>query len=74
MATSNGTNGAYHEKYSIYYEKFKALGLPRTQQAWPDWAQEVSQVFAQDTAQRDIEQVSPHAEVGLLKTAGLLKV
>ncbi|KAK4631662.1 Dibenzothiophene desulfurization enzyme C [Fulvia fulva] len=60
--------------YNQHHERFEQEGLPKSQQAWIQRAKEVSDILAEDAAQRDIDNKSPRAEVSLLKSAGLLKV
>lgn len=58
--------------YAEYQAKWFAL--PDTADAWLARAREVAEVLAQNAAQRDQENKSPHAEVALLKYSGLLKL
>jgi alkylation response protein AidB-like acyl-CoA dehydrogenase len=60
--------------YDVQHQKFVSDGLPADEQAWLDRAAQVSKILAEDAAQRDIDNLSPTAQVALLKTAGLLKV
>jgi hypothetical protein len=60
--------------YDVHHQKFIGEGLPSTAEAWLERANQVSAILAQDAAARDIENLSPRAEVSLLKSAGLLKV
>mgnify|MGYP001297775758 CR=1 FL=1 len=60
--------------YDIHHQKFISDSLPSTASAWIERARQVSEIFAQDAAARDIENKSPRAEVSLLKSSGLLKV
>jgi alkylation response protein AidB-like acyl-CoA dehydrogenase len=60
--------------YDVHHQKFVSDGLPADEQAWLDRAAQVSEILAKDAAQRDIDNVSPRAQIALLKTAGLLKV
>lgn len=80
-SASNGSAGAGNgwtqvdaKPYDDHHKAFKSAGQPQTEEAWLARAAEVSQIFAKDAAQRDIDNVSPFAEVGLLKSSGLLKV
>jgi alkylation response protein AidB-like acyl-CoA dehydrogenase len=60
--------------YDVHHQRFTDEGLPSTAEAWLERAKQVSAILAQDAAARDIENLSPRAEVALLKSAGLLKV
>jgi alkylation response protein AidB-like acyl-CoA dehydrogenase len=60
--------------YETHYETFKSEGLPSTTSAWISRARQVAQILAVDAAARDIENLTPKAEVALLKSSGLLKV
>ncbi|KAL4996486.1 acyl-CoA dehydrogenase/oxidase [Aspergillus recurvatus] len=58
------------------YDSYKSRWstLPDTAETWVARAKEVSEVLAQDAAQRDQENKSPRAEIALLKHSGLLKL
>ncbi|KAL5334398.1 acyl-CoA dehydrogenase/oxidase [Aspergillus crustosus] len=58
--------------YASYEDKWSTL--PDTAESWLTRAREVSEVLAQDAAQRDQENKSPRAEIALLKHSGLLKL
>jgi alkylation response protein AidB-like acyl-CoA dehydrogenase len=60
--------------YDVHHQKFTSDGLPKSADSWVQRARDVSEIFAQDAATRDIDNKSPKAEVALLKSAGLLKV
>ncbi|KAF4631412.1 hypothetical protein G7Y89_g6723 [Cudoniella acicularis] len=60
--------------YDIHHQKFTTEGQPSTTDAWIERAKQVSEILAQDAAERDIENKSPRAEAQLLKSSGLLKV
>ena len=62
------------QKYEAYHRKFNTDGLPVDAQGWLERAKDVSNIFADDAAQRDISNTSPVLEVSLLKSSGLLKV
>ena len=61
-------------KYDVQHQKFTSDGIPQDAQGWLERAKDVSNIFANDAAQRDISNASPVAEVSLLKSSGLLKV
>ena len=69
---SNGTIDPH--TYDVHHQKFISDGLPTDEQAWLERALQVSEILAKDAAQRDLGNVSPQAQVALLKSAGLLKV
>lgn len=75
MTVSNG-NGVSKPvaDYQEYHTSFKLAGLPQTESEWLARAAEVARIFAVDAAQRDIDNVNPFKEIGLLKSAGLLRV
>lgn len=60
--------------YEAYHRAFADEGLPQTGRGWLARAAAVSGILAADAAARDISNLSPRAEVSLLKSAGLLKV
>ena len=60
--------------YDIYHAQFEKEGYPHDQAGWVGRARLVAEIFAQDAAQRDIDNKSPAAEISLLKSAGLLRV
>lgn len=87
MASPNGINGAngstahgnakqvpFREPavYSEYEKKWSKI--PNEDTAWLERAQEVADVLAIDATVRDQENISPRAEIALLKHAGLLKI
>lgn len=73
---SNAVNDAARtdNSYEQYHQAFEKAGLPQNEEEWVARAAEVARIFAKDAAQRDIDNASPFAEVGLLKSSGLLKV
>lgn len=73
---SNAVNGTARtdNSYDEYHQAFNKAGLPQNEADWVARAAEVAKIFAKDAAQRDIDNASPFAEVGLLKSSGLLKV
>lgn len=73
---ATGTNGTAIQSngHDVQRQKFESEGLPKDEAGWVDRARQVAEILAVDAAQRDIENRSPTAEVGLLKSAGLLKV
>lgn len=73
-AAPNGTSVPATNGYEAHQQAFKSEGLPQDQASWVARAAKVAQIFIKDAAQRDIEQVSPFAEVALLKASGLTKV
>ncbi|KAB8290899.1 hypothetical protein EYC80_008535 [Monilinia laxa] len=60
--------------YSEYHKKFQSAPLPQNEEEWLSRASVVSEIFSKDAAQRDIDNKSPHDEVLLLKSSGLLKL
>jgi hypothetical protein len=60
--------------YDIYHQKFNSDGNPTSTEGWLERARTVSQILGEDAPARDIANLSPKAEVSLLKSAGLLKV
>ncbi|KAH6671937.1 thermophilic desulfurizing enzyme family protein [Halenospora varia] len=60
--------------YEAHHQQFLADGQPTSTSAWIERARHVAGIFAQDAAARDIENLSPRAEIALLKSSGLLKV
>ena len=73
-STSTDAPNARVDIYKEHHEAFQAAGQSKTEQEWLARAAEVSRLFAIDASQRDIDNVSPVAEVGLLKSSGLLKI
>ena len=71
---SIGPVNTYPLVYDIHHQKFISDGIPTDEEGWLDRARQVSEILAQDAAQRDINNASPRAEISLLKSAGLLKV
>ncbi|RHZ55191.1 hypothetical protein CDV55_104149 [Aspergillus turcosus] len=53
--------------------KDKWAALPDSSDAWLARARKMAEVLAQDAPQRDQGNMSPRAEVALLKHSGLLK-
>jgi len=60
--------------YNTHHQQFNSDGIPSTTEGWIFRARAVAQIFSVDAAARDIENLSPKAEVALLKSSGLLKV
>lgn len=60
--------------YEAHHQQFLADGQPTSSSAWIERARQVAGIFAQDATARDIENLSPRAEIALLKSSGLLKV
>lgn len=60
--------------YEVHHQKFIGDGLPTSTSAWLERARAVSAILSVDAAARDIENLSPRAEIALLKSSGLLKV
>ncbi|RAL61401.1 hypothetical protein DID88_009534 [Monilinia fructigena] len=73
MAAPN-TSSSERGIYSEYHQKFQSAPLPQNEEEWLSRASEVSEIFSKDAAQRDIDNKSPHDEVLLLKSSGLLKL
>lgn len=73
-AASNGTSVPATNVYEAHQQAFKSEGLPHDQASWVARAAKVAEIFIKDAAQRDIEQVSPFAEVALLKASGLTQI
>ncbi|KAA8564785.1 hypothetical protein MFRU_008g03740 [Monilinia fructicola] len=73
MAASN-TSSSESGIYSEYHQKFQSAPLPQNEEEWLSRASEVSEIFSKDAAQRDIDNKSPHDQVLLLKSSGLLKL
>lgn len=69
-----GLSKSGSDPYAEHHQAFNSAGLPQTEQEWLARAAEVSRIFAKDAAQRDIDNISPFLEVGLLKSSGLLKI
>ena len=73
--TKAGYNGSTDpNSYSSSFTKFNRDRFPSSSEAWVKRAREVAEILALDAPKRDIENKSPHAEIALLKSAGLLKV
>lgn len=60
--------------YTTHHQAFTTAGLPSHTAGWLARAREVSTIFGQDAAARDIANASPVAEISLLKSSGLLKI
>lgn len=60
--------------YDVHHQRFNKQGVPSGTAAWIERAHEVSKILAEDAPTRDIANKSPHAEISLLKSSGLLKV
>ncbi|CAD6441377.1 9b4528e5-c3d6-4de2-a521-ac7d14acd17b [Sclerotinia trifoliorum] len=73
MATSTASSSD-NDSYSEHHRKFQSTPVPQTEKEWLSRASEISQIFGQDAAKRDIENKSPGDEVLLLKSSGLLKL
>lgn len=58
--------------YDEYQQKWSSL--PTNEAAWLQRAEDVANVLAVDSAQRERDNKSPRAEITLLKYSGLLKV
>lgn len=73
--TKAGYNGATDpSSYSSSFTKFNRERFPSNSEQWVKRARDVAEILALDAPKRDIENKSPHAEIALLKSAGLLKV
>lgn len=72
--TSNGTHPQRTDPkvYDEYASKWSTQ--PTDEAGWVARARDVAAVLAEDAGVRDRENKSPHAEVALLKHAGVLKV
>ncbi|CRK47355.1 hypothetical protein BN1723_007494 [Verticillium longisporum] len=69
------TNGARSTGPAVYDEYKTTWAKPPTSETeWVQRAKDVAAVLAKDAGDRERENKAPHAEVALLKHAGLLKV
>jgi len=59
---------------AVYAEYENKWSLPQDEASWLQRAQEVADVLALDVVTRDQENLSPRAEIALLKHSGLLKI
>lgn len=70
------TNGSYPSSDPTVYEEFasKWVTLPVDEQGWIQRARDVAAVLLVDAPAREKANKAPHAEVTLLKHAGLTKI
>lgn len=59
--------------YDIHHQTFASYE-PKTSEEWIERAARVAEILTEDAAQRDIQQIPPHAEVALLKSSGLATI
>ncbi|KAH7305229.1 acyl-CoA dehydrogenase domain-containing protein [Stachybotrys elegans] len=71
-ANGNGVSQSDPKVYDEFRSKWAAL--PDDAEGWIKRAEEVASVLSKDAGLRERENKSPHAEIALLKHAGLLKV
>lgn len=60
--------------YSQHHRAFEVEGLPKDGAGWVARAAKVAAILAADGAARDKANLTPRAEIALLKSSGLLKV
>ena len=60
-------------EYDLHHQTFASY-QPKTSDEWIARAGRVAEILTEDAAQRDIQQVPPHAEIAILKSSGLTTI